>query len=277
MHYLTKFIGVLFMIILLASCEEKMVVIPDLGDIDSDRVVLIEEFTGVACPQCPGGSQQVEDLIAEFPNNVIAVGIHTDFLGEPFPDSQFDFRTEEGEMLEDYLGGYLGKPAASFNRIFQESANYTLVSFPNTWPPYFHAEVEKFAKVHVDVETVYDEVSRDLGINVLITAQENIAGDLRISVMLTESHIIDKQIDGSTYIDDYEHNHVLRDMLTNTEGETLIGTMTGGQTVTRMYTYTIPPEDGWWVAANMEVVAFVSLITADTREVLQAGSAHVVE
>jgi len=45
------------------------------------RHVLVEEFTGVQCVNCPQGSQLIENLINTHGERLIAVSIH--FAGKP--------------------------------------------------------------------------------------------------------------------------------------------------------------------------------------------------
>ena len=45
----------------------------------------MEELTGVRCPNCPDGHQEVESILSNNPGRVLAVAVHTPFLGQPFP------------------------------------------------------------------------------------------------------------------------------------------------------------------------------------------------
>ena len=52
----------IFLIVGNLSCDE---VSPSINLIQTDRVVLIEEYTGVRCQSCPGGSDKIQDIIAQ--------------------------------------------------------------------------------------------------------------------------------------------------------------------------------------------------------------------
>ncbi len=48
-----------------------------------NRVVLLEEFTGKGCTNCPKGSRELENLLTQFPNNLVAVSLHAGFFANP--------------------------------------------------------------------------------------------------------------------------------------------------------------------------------------------------
>jgi hypothetical protein len=94
---------------------------------------------------------------------------------------------------------------------------------------------------------------------------------------LTEDGMIDKQIDGVTKIDSYEHNHLLRHYLTNFLGDNILPEMDLGETWERSYSFTLPEGDGWWVAENITVFGFVSKNFDDKKDVLQATKTKIYE
>ena len=72
----------LFTIVFLVSCEEQKKVIEPFVP-SGNRVVLIEEFTGKGCTQCPKGSRELENLLTLFPDNLVAVSIHAGPFANP--------------------------------------------------------------------------------------------------------------------------------------------------------------------------------------------------
>ena len=147
----------------------------------------------------------------------------------------------------------------------------------NQWGSAINQQIQVEPSVEVVVNTEFIASSRELQVEVVIVGKEPITNsDLRLSVMLTESGIIDAQDDfeAGGIVDDYEHNHVLRDMLTPAAGLTIGSSITVGEIITQTFTTTLPDN---WMHHNMEVIAFVSRVEGGTYPVLQAASAHVVE
>ena len=278
-----KYIFSIFLLVILFSCEEQLVMVPEFVPPVSERVVLIEEQTGVSCPNCPSGTAQIESLKAQYGKNVVAVGIHGSFLSWPTPESKYDFRIPAAAELEEYLKPWQGKPAASISRV--QYTDELSVSNPQLWSNYVDQELEKKHLMDIDIATSYDESSRNVSITATIEPKEDFTLDdkLNISVMILQSEIEDAQEDGSTIIEEYEHNHVLRAMLTGAKGNPINIDLVADQQETFSFNYTIPKDDELkdkeapYNPAHMEVVVFVHKVSGDTKDVLQAAEAKVIQ
>lgn len=267
----------LSVILLFSACEEKMVIIPPPPDIDSGKVVLVEELTGVRCPNCPAGSERLAAILTLFPDNIVLVGIHGTDLTKPLSESKYDFRSDASIELENFLKPYLGKPAAYFNRVyFDELEGDWGNSFNGQWQGYIEDELEKPQTLEVFIVKTYDPVTRLLEMTISAKALEDLNGEFKLSIMLTEGKIIDAQDDQNTVIEEYEHNHVLRDIITNVEGDFFTDSFEKDKFITKDYSYTIPvDEDGLWNDDHIEVVAFIANTEGESEEVLQAAQTHL--
>lgn len=276
-----KNLFILFSLLLLFSaCEEKMVVIPIYNPPVTGKIVLVEELTGVRCPNCPAGSERLASILKnDFPNNMVVVGIHGTDLTKPLSESKFDFRNDDAIALENFLKPYLGKPAAYFNRVYNDELGGDWGnSFNGQWLGYIRTEVEKPQVIELSVTKSYDPATRLLEITVGALPLENLDGQFKLTIMLTESEIEDAQDDQNTVIEDYVHNHVLRDIITNFDGDAFANSLEINKIVTKKYTYTIPEdESGLWNDDHIEVVAFIANTEGESEEVLQAIQTHLKE
>ncbi|MCF8244877.1 MAG: Omp28-related outer membrane protein [Saprospiraceae bacterium] len=248
----------------------------DPNPIDSQlRQVIIEEFTGVRCVQCPGGSAFIQDLLAIHGQQLIAVSIHAGDFSTPYSASLYDFRTEEGNQLLSYLDEPFGFPSAVVDRkLF--TGQFDLQLGQGDWAGFIASEMAIAPKVRIGIEPGFNAGTRKLTADVTIYVDEAItAPDVRLSIMLTENNIRDLQItpSSSTPIPDYNHRHVLRDMLTQYNGDPISEPLSQGAEITRSFSFTMPAD---WKEENCEVIAIVSLAGA-SKEVLQAHQVHVVE
>ena len=74
---------------------------------------------------------------------------------------------------------------------------------------------------------------------------------------------------------DYNHKHVFRKTLTKFDGDSFASNMTEGNNYDiQLETFVIPDD---WKPGDCEVVAFVSLVDGQNKEVLQADQDHVVD
>lgn len=271
------YIALLFFAFTLWTCSEKEVIIPEFTLPDSDRVVLVEKLTGVSCPNCPAGSAELERMKVEFGDNIAVVSIYTPFLGQPKPNSKYDFRTEFGIQIENQLGLYLGKPAASINRKLFPGEEYIPIANLGRWASYVLDELEEFSPIKIESNREYNSTTRELEIDFSILSNTQMEGDFRFTVYLVESGIIDPQENPGGVIDNYVHNNVLRAVLSSVNGDVLSSQISPSNPVNRSYTFTLPDEDGWWVAENCRVVAFVSERTDESTQVIQAHKFDLVD
>jgi len=258
------------------SCEEKeRVIVPFVPS--GNRVILLEEITGKGCTNCPKGSREIENLLTQYPDNLVAVSIHSGFFANPefFPLGEYDLRTEEGEFLYNYLGPNEGYPAGVVDRT--PRANHMQIGLQQ-WASAINNDIQVPPAVDLSITREYDPGTRKLTMTVDGIGKENVTGDLRISVMLTESGIVDFQDDiehQPTHIDSfYVHNHVLRAMLTPAAGESFAASITTGEVFSKDYSIILQDN---FVPENMEIVAFISALNDGKFPVLQAAHIHLTE
>lgn len=273
-----------FAFLFTTACKENMPVIDCLscetntgGPVPpQDRKVMIEEFTGVRCINCPAGSAEIETLLAIHGERLIAVSIHAEFFATPYNDNQYDFRTDEGEFIISLLGLPEAYPSAVIDRRkFTGESDLQLVG-KELWAGRIAEELDRAPQVSLAVENDFDEASRSLSVRVTGGAFETLNDEVRLTIMVTENGVKDAQLtpDSSPDLDlDYSHKHVLRKVLTAFDGDVLASSLALNETFDETYQFTLP--DGW-VAENCEVIAFAHL-NGDEKDILQAAEAHVVE
>lgn len=277
-------ISSLLCLFLFTACEEQMVMIPERTGTDSNRKILIEEFTGANCSACPQGAAAINDFISIYGENVVAVSIHSyaaQGLGEPYPQAAYDLRTLYGDAIAEHLAPLSSIPAAAINRKLFPGQPRLIVSPFEAWNSLVEDEIDTEPEVDISTTVDYDPITRKLNVSAKIVPQVDVTGDIRIVCYITESHIIDWQLNGTEDVEHYENNHVLRDVLTSVEGADLSNSLKAGTPIDYAFdTFELPAEDnGLWMEENCHVIVFVTKIDLDngTREVLQADEADIME
>lgn len=260
----------------MVSCEEQPVVLPEFVPPTTEKVVLIEELTGVSCPNCPRGVAAIEEILDRFPGKVVTYGIHGTLQTKPKENSKYDFRNQDAIDLEESLKPFFGKPAAAIDRRLYAGELFVSTSAVDQWSSFVEQELANPQELILLVDTNYDEASRRVTINVGVTAVSDVEGPLQLHVAITESHLIDPQDNVNTTIQDFEHNHVLKELVTQLSGDDIGNGLTANNSVTREFTYTIPDEEnGEWIPENMETVVYVTSTDRD-GVVVQAASEHIL-
>jgi thiol-disulfide isomerase/thioredoxin len=260
------------------SCSdwEQMVAIPKTRVTDSNRVVIIEEFTGTTCPNCPAGIAQSEAIYEIYPDNVIVIAVHSNFLAAPASPAkkQPDLRNPDAQAIEVFLNGALfGKPEAAINRLYDNTNNSFRYGL-NEWKPLVDAELIKPLQVDLGISTNYDDATRELNVTLNITGIEAINEPIHLHCGIVESNIVADQLDAFNIIEDFVHKNVLRKMITPIPGKKIADIISPGQTISEPVNFILPIDSVLWVAENCTVFAYVSL-GANKKYILQAAEAPV--
>jgi hypothetical protein len=217
------------------------------------KTILLEEFTGVRCTNCPSGHARVAELYNTYPGRFVAIAIHTNFLGAPY-GNDLDLRTENGETLGATLGPINGKPSAFIDRKqFSTVATRDVIN-PDLWPPLVAEQMNLSSPVNIELEKVnLDENSRILRYRVTLSYTEN-AQNHNLGFAITENNIVAAQLSSGTIIENYVHKHVLRDYLSPIIGQPLTENLERGRVIIKEFEFEIPL--GWNIQ-NLELIAFI--------------------
>jgi hypothetical protein len=232
-----------------------------------ERKVLVEDFTGHTCNNCPDAAEELAAIIDANNHRVIGIGIHAGFFSSPKPVSvgEFttDFRTEDGNTIHDHFQPQ-AYPIGLVNRV-----GYTTASPADALKPFseWSAAVSTELQASAQVGICLQEAGNNIQVDVLGLAELN--EDYSLVLCVTESHIIDWQTVGTGNISDYEHNHVLRGMLNGAWGES-IGTITKDEITS--YSFPLSLESNW-VKENCNVVAYI--YNTSTKYIVQAEEIHL--
>ena len=244
-------------------------VIPEFQLPHSEKVVLVEELTGVHCNNCPDGAIRLKNIEALYPGRIAVIAIHAGDLSEPFSNSKYDLRCEDGIAIEKEWT-YFGKPAAAIDRKLFDGHDNIPISGHGFWQNYIEEQLQEENVINIEASIVFDPDNRTGEVTVGLLPLKDMEGKFRIHVALTEDHIIDLQLKKGGVIDEnYEFEHVLRDMITPVVGHDILGSLKKNTIVSRKFGFTLPPSDGTWIPENMNIVAFVTEQEVDGKPLVR--------
>lgn len=234
-----------------------------------NRAVLIEDFTGQKCINCPYAALEIEKIVEHYgEENVIAVGIHCGLGMKDTPTANYQgLMTDVGNEYYAFWGKP-GQPAGVVNRSTAQTTDYS------TWSNQVRTEIEKIAPLSLKVNNSYNKENRTLDVEVNAMGTDGNT-DGKLQVWLVEDNIISLQdmpkdlySGGRKY--DYVHNHVFRANLTSELWGDAV-TIKEGETTSKVYSYVLPEK---WNADNVSVVAFVT--GTDNRNVKQVVKKSII-
>lgn len=281
---LSRFIFLVVLIFALHSCKEVGPQV-DFGKGKKDGLLLdttysetpvvadaknivIEEFTGVQCLNCPTGHAILEDLKTQNPGRVIGVSLHSNFQDDSYPSTKQVLTSEEAQQIENYLvfPGY--KPNGGVNRKYSDAATPTslCVDYFN-WQGYVNTELTATAPVNIILQKTYDVLSRELTIDVELHYTQNLTEKNKLSIFLLEDSIVTSQLKPNNSVDsNYVHENIFRTAVTEVLGDRITNTPTAGMVVKRIYK--TKALNALWKPEHLKVAVFVHKYE-NSKEILQ--------
>lgn len=239
---------------------------PALDEGNLFRKVLIEEYTGTRCTNCPDGHRALTALHERYGDTLVAIGIHAGIFATPMGEFSTDFRTEEGTTLyQDYSVAQIGTPSAVVSRTQYNNAFALNIS---SWQPTIDQKITKECVAAVQIINIFDAATQKLTAHTKTTLLNGYSGEVQLALYVIEDGIVAPQKDGEEVISDYVHNHVLRGSLNGVYGAPLTTPEEDG---TYLKSYELDCSANSWNFSNCSVVAI--LMDAETREVLQVEQA----
>lgn len=205
------------------GCTEVPVVIPTSGVTPGSsqlQNVLIEEYTGVRCQNCPAGAKLLEDLKTIHKERLVVLSIHGGFFAQPTnAENKLTLDNAYGKDLIRIFNQPQGYPSAIVNR---KSFDGSLFAGGNSWAGYINTELSSKPTVHISVKVNADAIARILRISAELTLlQESVSDAYFISIAIAENNIKDAQLTPTGVDVNYIHNHVMRKFLTPVQGNQL--------------------------------------------------------
>jgi hypothetical protein len=292
MRYLQLFcISSIVLLCWLTSCDKVSMplkpVVHYANDTAPVRKILLEDYTGHLCNNCPLAAAQADSLMSIYGNRIVMMKVNVSFFAEPCPPHPLP----PGAPTGSYKGNYMttagtawdnffqisstGLPAGMVDRLPGDAPPSPYTTYGN-WPSKVAALVNVPQTANIRITNTYNSTNGQLNTAISSTFLTSKLSDTtyKLQVILVEDSIIDWQLDklvtpnnDSTFL----HRNMLRDAINGTWGDSITsGTITVNETVTHNYTYTINPS-AFVPAINVAhcyVLAFI--YNAKTYAVLQA-------
>jgi len=255
---------------LLASCKEvgpdiklkdNQNAISDTTYIESPvataetKNVVIEEFTGVRCPNCPQGHDIIANIKAANPNRVFSVSLHPqNSLGAPYSYSAHDFRTAIAtDLMMNYFGWPGFEPVAAIDRKLFSGETYILLD-KSAWTTKVAAELAATTPVNLSLSSNFDSTNNEVTVVAELHYTQNVTEENKLTILIAESDIVTAQLDGADVDTFYNHKDVMRAFVTDAKGDAITQTREAGRVVRKVYKKVL---DAAWRPENMKVLAYV--------------------
>jgi thiol-disulfide isomerase/thioredoxin len=271
------------MMLISSSCDKvdpPYMTVPDEVKGDTVRKMLLEDFTGHHCVNCPAAHKIIEDLHKVYGERMVVMVIHTGFFAKPsVAPFDYDFRTQAGDDIGTQFGAISSTlPKGMANRKDNGSGYLINPTAYGTAVSLILDSMPEKPDIYIELSPSYNTTDSSISVDVKMTALTDMpSGKYNLSVMVTESNIIKAQKNndptiGPPEILDYHHNDVLRAGINGSWGDEIInGKITNGQVFNKSYANFKIGSD--WNPDELKIVAFVYYADGpNDKVVIQAES-----
>lgn len=241
----------------------------------SNRNVILEDFTGRLCSNCPDGHAIANCIKANNPGRFWPVNIHSEGTMNSSTNAFPNLNTAKGDQIRAAFG-VNAFPSGVVNRLTAGAVGR------GAWTSYSEQQFNQDAECNVAGKVLVNPETRvaDITVEVYYTGNSLVDKNYLTVVMLQDS-IWGSQSYGQDnpeqWMDgQYCHMHILRDVITDVMGDEIAPT-TQGTLVTRTYTYQIPEiiGDPNGVVVDLNTISFLAWVSeryqgAPTRPILNS-------
>lgn len=242
------------------------------ADVSNFKKVLLEDYTGHKCGNCPPAAVTAESLLEQYTNSLVIIAVHAGFYAKTSsPDYLVSYTTTAGNDWDAATGFGVsvgpGNPNGMVNR--KNYQNYGLIQRESKWSTTIPIALADPLVVKLDLTTNYDTTVRALNTDIKATFKSAYANNVKITIVLIENGLIGSQTDYNKkpdLVSDYHFEHVLRGSLNGSWGELLKNSPIAVNDSVKISNigYSIDPK---FNDKEISVIAFVS--DELTREILQ--------
>lgn len=208
---LRKFIILLTLTAVFAACqsipENERLIAVDPSEISLQHGVLLTEFTGIRCSNCPKAAEEAHRLTESLGANLVVVAMHPASNGFTKPVSDCDYTCPEADIYYKHLGGTSTTSFPTGTVGFAPSFAYF-----TDWAALVIREGIVATEVSIDLAATRSE--RNIQAEITVSNTEKSARAVRVLLWLVENDIVGFQTlpDGSKD-KEYHHQHMLRSEL----------------------------------------------------------------
>jgi len=257
--------NLLLLLLAFSTASLSLAQVTGVSTSPQNKVAILEEFTGVRCPNCPPGHVIVNDLLTNLPGQVYVVAYHPNNSSYTPPysgDQDFQRSHPAAFYSTPYAGSGRFMPSAFINR--REWSAGEKITSRGAWTSSVNSIIAEASPMNVGVIANYDEQTSMLTVTAEVYYTSDVTDANSIYITLAENDLTTSQQSGSS-TSPYVHKHTFRESLTAQWGDDITPTTTG----LRTFTFTYDNSTTQYDMNNCDVMAFVE---NKTNEEIYSGS-----
>jgi len=244
-------------------------------DTTNKPYVLLEEYTGHKCNNCPLATQKARRLADYYLGKVIVMEVHATNLADPDPKYTLDLRTPEGaQWCTDFGLGYV--PRALVNRT-PVGGSYPVNS--DQWAAAIELQMLKAVKTGISARSTYNNDTKEITADVTVRFKRKLTSGAGINLYILEDSIVGLQSNKDTAagttpeINPYSFNETFRVSMNGTYGEQLTASV--DTTINYSYKKTFMVTNADWDPTQLWLVTTITAPSASSGEIIGVSKVKI--
>jgi len=240
----------------------------------AQKQVLLEDFTGHLCVNCPEAAVTAHEWAEDYDHKLVIYSIHAGPLADTNETGNYtyNFTNPTGDEIFNYFNQPYN-PMGTVNRV-EVGGTYVLLF--DQWSSAIASEMAKPNVIDMKLVNKYFPNQNSVQINVSATVRSALESNYKIVVMIVEDLIIRPQKNNKEEIGpvpdwlDYPHRNILRDAVTATFGQNVSadGTVDEGETYYNMFYYKL---DQSWVSDTADYTIISYIYDTENLNIMQVA------
>lgn len=197
--------------------------------------VLLEDVSGVKCVNCPDAAVISKSIMDAYPERVFATVLHPNLnslssfvspITKAGHESKYDFRTDDAKDILELCGIPGSLPRGFINRRKFGDQSDRFIGRAD-WYVKCQEEMQGTTPVNIELTSTFNDAKNEGILKAKFTYTAAVTNKQYFSIALIEDSIIDvqeyndPQTSTAKYNNEYVHMHVLRDVVTFSQGDPL--------------------------------------------------------
>lgn len=242
----------------------------------NSKKVLLEDYTGHTCGNCPPAAEIAEQLSTTYGSSVVVLAVHAGFFARvKLPDYPVTYTSTAGNDWDGNSGfgvSAVGNPNGMVNR---KDFGGGRIQKESTWSSLVNNALKTAFILKLDMFTAYDSTVRALNTRIKATFKTAYPNPTKLCLVIYEDHIVGAQTDyrkSPDLVPQYEFNHVLRGSINGSWGIDLTtkASVSGDTLSVSANNFNLKSE-----FKDRNIVVAVIAYDALTREVLQVDKLKI--
>ena len=243
----------------------------------NEKGILLEDYTGHLCTNCPEAAQIAKNLEDDSSLNVIVASIHASTDGGFQQVDQLFTNNYETEAGNEYvrgseMNGFLGNPNGTINRN-DGGLNSTVWYIKSQWISGVNDEnnIADSLKINIQIKAFTFSQTNGLFVHTETSLLDNLTGNYHLVLYLIRNDVVSPQKFDQGIIDtNYHHHAILSDNINGTWGTAIInGSALKDSIIYNDFSYQLPDPviDMTYETDNLSLIGYI--LNRDNMRVLQ--------